>query len=87
MGPVVDSLLACLCFLPLAFSDMRVAVSPQVVCSDASEEAGGGCVSSVLTEAGKREAALVGRRAELPDGAAVVLVCVGDVTGSLLRGW
>ena len=37
--------------------------------------------------AGKREAAFVGSRAELPDGAAVALVCVGDVTGSLLRGW
>ena len=48
----ITEILISLSLLPLAYSDLRADVSPQVTCSDASMSGGGLCVSRGLTDTG-----------------------------------
>jgi len=48
-----DELLCCMAILPLLVIDFRLAASPLVTCSDASESGGGVCYSTRLSQLGK----------------------------------
>ena len=78
-------LLRFLGMLPCARMDFRLDVHPQVTCSDASTSGGGACVSTRLTDLGKRVAQgqLRGQVAEAVPGSAILSIGLFDGIGAL----
>ena len=82
---VAVELLQVLCLAPLGYTDMRLRVDPWPSCSDASYHGGACCISTSLTQKGKRRAQAVRVPAELVSSSEFALVSLFDGIGGARR--
>ncbi len=84
---IADELLLCCGLGPLAFTNFRVRISPDVSASDASPSGGAVCISRGLTPAGEAAVEKAGRQPWHKSEEEVILMSLFDGIGGTFEAW